>query len=89
MYRVRMARVNITIPDEIHARARAAGINVSRVAAAALADELDRRDRVAALDELLEQMAAENGAPSDEEMAEARAWARGIRSSTEEASRSA
>ncbi len=60
VYPVCMARVNITIPDEPHIRARAAGINVSRVSAAAVVDELDRLHRVAVLDQLLEQMTAEN-----------------------------
>ncbi len=48
-----MARVNITVPDEVVARARAAGLNVSRVATAALVDELDRRAKVEALDAAL------------------------------------
>jgi hypothetical protein len=38
---MRMARVNITIPDELLERARAAGVNVSRAAASALSEELD------------------------------------------------
>jgi post-segregation antitoxin (ccd killing protein) len=84
-----MARVNVTVPDTLHARARAAGINVSRIAAAALAEELDRLDKIAALDELLAEMTAEGGAPSEQELAAARAWARGIRSTTQSAPRSA
>jgi len=45
-----MARVNVTIPDEVLARARNARLNVSRVATSALS-ELDRRARIAALDD--------------------------------------
>jgi post-segregation antitoxin (ccd killing protein) len=44
------ARANITLPDELLERARAAGLNVSRVSAAALSEALDRRTRIAALD---------------------------------------
>lgn len=84
-----MARVNVTIPDELHARARAAGVNVSRAAANALADELDRLERIAALDELLTQMTAEAGPPSEQEMGDARSWARSVRSASRPAPRSA
>ena len=43
---MRMARVNITLPDDLLSQARAAGLNVSRLAAAALAEELDRRAKL-------------------------------------------
>ena len=43
---MRMARVNITLPDDLLNQARAAGLNVSRLAAAALAEELDRRAKL-------------------------------------------
>ena len=75
MYSMRMARVNITVPDEIAAGARAAGLNVSRIASAALADELDRRDKVAALDAYLAELEAELGPPTAEELDEAARWA--------------
>ncbi len=72
---MRMARVNITVPDELIEQARAAGLNVSRVAAAALAEELDRRAKIAALDEYLGELDAALGPiPADEQEA-ARAWA--------------
>ena len=35
VYNVRMSRVNITVPDGIIAQAKAAGLNVSRLATAA------------------------------------------------------
>ena len=72
---MRMARVNITVPDEVASRARAAGLNVSRIATAALADELDRLDKTAALDAYLAELEAELGPPSEDELAEAAAWA--------------
>ncbi len=70
-----MARVNITVPDAVAAQARAAGLNVSRVATAALLEELDRRAKTEALDAYLAQLEAELGPISDEEAAAAAEWA--------------
>jgi hypothetical protein len=70
-----MARVNITVPDEIAAAARTAGLNVSRVATAALTEELDRRDKIEALDRYLADLEAELGPIGSEEAAAAMAWA--------------
>jgi hypothetical protein len=78
VYSMRMARVNITIPDELLEHARTAGLNVSRLAAAALAEELDRRAKVAALDAYLAEMDAEFGPVPDAELREAAAWADGL-----------
>jgi post-segregation antitoxin (ccd killing protein) len=72
---MRMARVNITVPDDIARRARAAGLNVSRVASMALADELDRLAKIEALDAYLAELDAELGPPSKKDLAEAAAWA--------------
>jgi hypothetical protein len=70
-----MARVNVTIPDDVIERARAVGLNVSQVASAALAEELDRREKIAALDRYLAALEAELGPVPPEEAAEAAAWA--------------
>lgn len=70
-----MARTNITVPDEVLARARAQGLNVSGLATAALSEELDRRTRVAALDEYLAQLEDELGPVPPAEAAAAKAWA--------------
>lgn len=70
-----MARVNITVPDETLDRARAAGLNVSRVSSEALTEELDRRAKVAALQTYLAELEVELGPVSEAEQAEARAWA--------------
>lgn len=75
VYFVRMARVNISLPDELLARARAAGLNVSRVSSAALAEELDRREKIAGLDAYLIELEAELGPTSEEERAAAQEWA--------------
>ncbi|MGH3909050.1 MAG: type II toxin-antitoxin system CcdA family antitoxin [Pseudonocardiaceae bacterium] len=70
-----MARVNITVPDELLDRAKAAGLNVSRLAANALADELERRAKIAELDAYLADLDAEWGPIPPQESAAAREWA--------------
>lgn len=75
VYSMRMARVNITIPEELLSQARAAGLNVSRLAAAAVAEELDRLTKIAELDTYLAELEAELGPIGDQEMAAAREWA--------------
>ena len=75
---MRMARVNITVPDELLSQARAAGRNVSRLAAAAVAEELDRLARIAELDAYLAELDAELGPPSEQEATDARDWAERI-----------
>jgi post-segregation antitoxin (ccd killing protein) len=74
VYSMRMARVNITVPDALLERARRADLNVSRIASAALAQELDRLAKIAELDEYLASLNEELGPPSEEEVAEARLW---------------
>jgi post-segregation antitoxin (ccd killing protein) len=74
-YAMRMARVNITVPDDLLGRAKAAGLNVSRLAAAALAAELERRAKVAALDAYLAELDAEFGPIPQQESVAAREWA--------------
>lgn len=75
VYSMRMSRVNITVPDEVMAQARAAGLNVSRVATAALIDDLDKRAKVEALDAYLARLETELGPIPDDELAAANAWA--------------
>ncbi|MDE3206296.1 MAG: type II toxin-antitoxin system CcdA family antitoxin [Acidobacteriota bacterium] len=72
---MRMARVNITMPDELHAEARRAGMNISRVAQQAVAAELTRLAKVAELDAYLAELDAELGPISEGDRAEAKAWA--------------
>ena len=72
---MRMARANITIPDELLSQARAAGLNVSRLAASAVAEELDRLAKIAELDAYLAELDAELGPVGDQEVAAAREWA--------------
>src|SRR5688500_953376 len=75
VYDMRMARVNITMPDEVIAGARAAKLNVSALAAAAVRDELARRAKVAALDAYLAELERELGPIPSEEVAAAEKWA--------------
>lgn len=74
VYDMRMARVNITVPDDLLDRSRAAGLNVSRTAADALAEQLDRRAKIAELDRYLQELHAELGPLSDDEREAARKW---------------
>jgi hypothetical protein len=70
-----MARVNITVPDDLLDRSRAAGLNVSRTASDALSEELDRRAKIAELDRYLAELDAELGPLPDTEREAARKWA--------------
>lgn len=69
-----MARRNISLPDDLDQRARSAGINVSALVQRALAEDLDRRRRMAELDAWLDELDAAHGAPSAAAMAEALRW---------------
>lgn len=72
---MRIARVNITVPDDVIAQARNAGLNVSRLATSALVHELDRLAKIQALDTYLAELEAELGPPSAAELEEAQQWA--------------
>lgn len=74
----RMARVNITLPDELYRQARAVGLNVSRLAAAAVAEELDRRAKAVELDRYLHDLEAELGPVPEAEQRAADAWAESV-----------
>jgi post-segregation antitoxin (ccd killing protein) len=69
-----MARRNISLPDDLDEQARNARLNVSALAQRAVADELDRRQRMAALDAWLDDLDAAHGPPSAKAVANARAW---------------
>ena len=74
VYSMRMARVNITVPDEVIVRAREARLNISRIATGALAEELNRLVKRAELDAYLAALEAERGPITEEAAAEGRAW---------------
>jgi post-segregation antitoxin (ccd killing protein) len=70
-----MARVNITMPDDLYAQARRAGLNVSQLAQRAIADELNRMAKIAELDVYLAELEEQLGPTSETERAAAKAWA--------------
>ena len=84
-YSMRMAKVSVSIPDEVVTAAKSAGLNISRLATLALVDELDRLAKVAALDAYLEELEAELGPISDAEADEAARWAARIDEATDRA----
>jgi post-segregation antitoxin (ccd killing protein) len=69
---MRMARVNISLPDELYRQAKEAGLNISGLARKAIATELDDRAKIAAAYELVDEMEREFGSPTAEELAEAK-----------------
>lgn len=75
---MRMARVNVTISDQLLKHARGAGLNISKLTAAALCDELNRRSKLAQLDAYLAELEAELGPVDPVAMAEAARWADGV-----------
>jgi post-segregation antitoxin (ccd killing protein) len=72
---MRMARVNITVPDELIDQARTQGLNVSRITAQALREELDRLRKIAELDAYLADLDAALGPIPDDERITATSWA--------------
>jgi post-segregation antitoxin (ccd killing protein) len=72
---MRMARVNITMPDGLHDEARRARLNVSKLAQRAVASELSRLAKIEQLDAYLAELEAELGPTSEADRAEAAAWA--------------
>lgn len=72
---MRMARVNITLPDDLVNRAKEAKLNISASAAKGLTAELERLDKIRELEKYLAELEAELGPPSAEELAEGEAWA--------------
>jgi len=72
---MRMARANITMPDELYRRVKQAGLNISQLAQQALAAELTRLAKIAELDQYLADLESELGPTSDAERADAKEWA--------------
>ncbi len=58
---MRMASVNITIPDQLLKHAKGAGLNISRLTCVALSDELNRQSKLAQFDAYLAELEAELG----------------------------
>lgn len=60
--------------DNLLGQARAAGLNISQLASKAVAEELDRRAKIAEIDAYLADLEAGLGPVSEEDLAEARSW---------------
>jgi hypothetical protein len=73
-----MARANVYLPDDLHERARAAGLNVSELTQRAIEQELERRERLAAMDAFLDELMQETGPATDAERAKAEEWAKAV-----------
>lgn len=69
-----MTRRNISLPDALDERARAAKLNVSALAQRAIEEELERLDRIAHLDQWLSDLDEEHGPLSPEDLATADEW---------------
>ena len=69
-----MARVNVSIPDDVIERAREAGLNVSRLATSALEEALERQIKVAMVDHYLAARENELGPIPADELEAAKAW---------------
>lgn len=63
------------MPDDLYSQAKRAGLNVSQLAQQAVAAELARLSKVAALDTYLAELESERGPTSESERADAKAWA--------------
>ncbi|HEU5473001.1 MAG TPA: type II toxin-antitoxin system CcdA family antitoxin [Actinophytocola sp.] len=79
-----MARVNITVPDEILRQAKEAGLNISKLTRDAILTELDRLAKIAAFEAYMAELEAELGPPTDEQIAEAEVWAQRVFGSDKE-----
>ncbi len=66
-----MVRVKISIPDDLHGRAKEAGLNISELTCDAIVAELERLFKIEALDRYLAGLEAEHGPISAEDRARA------------------
>lgn len=73
-----MARVNVSIPDDVIERAREAGLNVSRLATSALEEALEKQLKIELAKQYLAELEAELGPITDEERARADAILDGV-----------
>jgi len=73
-YDVRMPRVNIWLPEDLHREAKELRLPLSELAQRAIAAELDRYRKAAALDAYLAELDDELGPATADQVAEAKAW---------------
>lgn len=86
---MRMARMNVYLPDDLHRAAKRQGLNVSELCQEAIAAELRRRERLAELEAHLTELDDQFGPATAEEVAEAEAWVDSVLDAAARAGRSA
>jgi len=69
-----MPRVNIWLPEHLHRAAKNLHLPLSELAQRAIAAEVERHRKVAALDAYLAELDSEFGPATDDQVAEAEAW---------------
>lgn len=62
-----MPRMQVYLPDELHRRVKEQQLPVSEILQEAVRRELSRREKLAALDDYLEELAVEVNVPSAED----------------------
>lgn len=70
-----MAKVSITISDQLLDQAQRADLDISAVAARALLEEVDRQARLAQFDAYLTHLDAVHGPAQESQVLAAEAWA--------------
>ncbi|MDR1825785.1 MAG: hypothetical protein LBR27_10755 [Bifidobacteriaceae bacterium] len=70
-----MPRIQVYLPDELHRLLKEQGLPASELLQTAVAAELRRRELESRADQYVEELLAEVGQPSEEEMARADAIA--------------
>lgn len=71
---MRMARMQIYLPDELHRAVQELGLKISELAQDAVRREVRRREIDAETDAYLAEIDAEYGPPTDAEVDAARRW---------------
>ena len=75
----RMPRVQVYLPEDLHAELKRRGLPASELLQIALRAELERQDALSETDKYLEELVAEIGEPSEQDQSQADAIARRIR----------
>lgn len=75
--------MQVYLPDELHRQVKQQGLPVSEILQEALREELTRREKLAAIDEYLKELATEVGEPTAEDYARAERLAAQIRGEDE------
>jgi post-segregation antitoxin (ccd killing protein) len=73
-YNVRMPRVNIWLPEDLHRAAKELQLPISELAQHAIAMEVERHRKIAALDDYLAELYEELGPATADQVAEAETW---------------